>query len=157
MAQPAGSIVGRTGELAVLDGELDGLADRRARALEIVGEPGIGKSRLLAELGARADARGYLVLSGSASGDLPFWAFVDALDEYVRGVDPRRLRSLDSSRSPSASCRSRGSWSTAARTPRSPPSCSSARRPSRRTCATSSTSSTCSRASMWHGSSSART
>ena len=36
----------------------------------------------------RADERGQLVLSGSASElerDLPFWVFVDALDDYVRG------------------------------------------------------------------------
>ena len=46
----------------------------------------------------RADARGQLVLSGSASElerDLPFWVFVDALDEYVQGLDPRRLDALD--------------------------------------------------------------
>ena len=46
-----------------------------------------------------------------------------------------------STRSPSASSRSRGSSSTARRTPRSPPRCSSARRPSRRTSATCSASS----------------
>ena len=26
---------------------------------------------------------------------MPFWVFVDALDEYVQGLDPRRLASLD--------------------------------------------------------------
>ena len=39
-----------------------------------------------------------MVLSGSASeleADLPFWIFVDALEEYVAGLDPRRLASLD--------------------------------------------------------------
>ena len=38
------------------------------------------------------------MLSGSASeleSDLPFWVFVDALDEYVAGLDPRRLQSLE--------------------------------------------------------------
>ncbi len=38
------------------------------------------------------------MLSGSASeleADLPFWLFVDALDEYVAGLDPRRLASLE--------------------------------------------------------------
>ena len=67
-------------------------------AVTIVGEPGIGKTRLLAELAARADARGQLVLAGSASElerDLPFWVFVDALDEYAEGLDPRRLEQLD--------------------------------------------------------------
>ena len=70
----------------------------QSAALELVGEPGIGKTRLLAELAARADALGYLVLSGRAGElelDLPFWVFVDALDEYVHGLDPQRLDSLD--------------------------------------------------------------
>jgi DNA-binding NarL/FixJ family response regulator len=65
--------------------------------VEVVGEPGIGKTRLLTELGAAADARGMLVLSGSASElehGMPFWVFVDALDEYLHGLDPRRLDGL---------------------------------------------------------------
>ena len=40
----------------------------------------------------------YLVLAGRAGElelDLPFWVFVDALDEYVHGLDPHRLDSLD--------------------------------------------------------------
>ena len=64
----------------------------------LVGEPGIGKTRLLAELAARAERAAHLVLSGSASeleADLPFWLFVDALEEYVAGLEPRRLASLD--------------------------------------------------------------
>jgi predicted ATPase len=38
------------------------------------------------------------VLSGSASElerELPFWVFVDALDDYLQGLDPRRLAALD--------------------------------------------------------------
>ncbi len=67
-------------------------------ALVLVGEPGIGKTRLLAELAARGDANGCIVLSGSASElelDLPFAVFVNALDEYAAGLDPRRLGSLE--------------------------------------------------------------
>ena len=70
----------------------------RSAALALMGEPGIGKTRLLTELAARADARGHLVLGGAASElerDLPFWVFVDALDEYVEGLPPRRLEALD--------------------------------------------------------------
>ena len=79
----------------------------------LVGEPGIGKTRLLAELATRADARGHLVLSGSASElerDLPFSVFVDALDEYLRGLEPQPLRrrstttSAASSRTSSRRC-----------------------------------------------------
>src|SRR5262249_38575418 len=62
------------------------------------GERGVGKPRLLGELAARAGARGHLVLSGAASefeSDLPFSVFVDALDEYVAGLEPGRLAVLD--------------------------------------------------------------
>jgi DNA-binding NarL/FixJ family response regulator/tetratricopeptide (TPR) repeat protein len=75
-----------------------GLKRGEPAALVLVGEPGIGKTRLLAELAARGDANGCIVLSGSASElelDLPFWVFVDALDEYAAGLDPRRLVSLE--------------------------------------------------------------
>src|SRR3954468_18594111 len=84
--------------MSSLDEVLAELELGRAAALELIGEPGIGKTRLLAELAARADARGMLVLSGSATElerDLPFAVFVDALDEYVRGLERGRLSSLD--------------------------------------------------------------
>jgi ATP/maltotriose-dependent transcriptional regulator MalT len=91
-------LIGRAEELGSLDHALSELDQGRPAALELVGEPGIGKTRLLAELTARADARGQLVLSGSASElecDVPFWVFVDALDEYLQGVEPHRLDALD--------------------------------------------------------------
>ena len=91
-------LVGRAEELGSLDHLLARLDGGRSAALELAGEPGIGKTRLLAELAARADARGHLVLSGCGGElerDLPFWVFVDALDEYVHGLDPRRLETLD--------------------------------------------------------------
>jgi ATP/maltotriose-dependent transcriptional regulator MalT len=92
------TLVGRTAELSALDLALSELGRNGASALALVGEPGIGKTRLLTELRARAEDRGNLVLSGSASElerELPFWVFVDALDEYLQGLDPRRLAALD--------------------------------------------------------------
>src|SRR3954452_15099625 len=91
-------LVGRTRELDSVDRLLAQISEGRFAALELIGEPGIGKTRLLAELAAHADARGHLVLSGCAGElerDLPFWIFVDALDEYVHGLDPLRLDTLD--------------------------------------------------------------
>ena len=90
--------VGRSPELSRLEDALTKLDDRGAGAIEIVGAPGIGKTRLLAELAARADARGHIVLTGSGADlerDLAFWVFVDALDEYVESAEPRRLENLD--------------------------------------------------------------
>jgi ATP/maltotriose-dependent transcriptional regulator MalT len=91
-------LVGRAEACGVFDGALVGLDRGRANALALVGEPGIGKTRLLAELAARADGRGHLVLRGSATElerDLPFWVFVDALDEYMRSLAPQRFGALD--------------------------------------------------------------
>ncbi len=82
-------LVGRAEELGSIEQVLTELDQGRARAGEVVGEAGIGKSRLLRELAARAEQRGHLVLSGSASElerNLPFSVFVDALDEYVEGM-----------------------------------------------------------------------
>src|SRR5512132_1308586 len=90
--------VGRSEELGSFDEILSEVDEGRAAAIELVGEPGIGKTRLLAEFTRRADARGRLVLLGSASElerDLPFSVFVDALDEYLRGLDSGRLAGLD--------------------------------------------------------------
>src|SRR5918995_750266 len=98
MALLAEPLVGRAEELGFLDDALGELDQGRSAAVELVGEPGPGRSRLLAELARRADGRGQLVLSGRAAElerDLPFWVFVDALDEYVQGLEPRRLEALE--------------------------------------------------------------
>ena len=97
MAQVVERLVGRKAELAMFEQALTDLERGGSAAVEVVGEPGIGKTRLLSELGRTADARGQLVLSGSASeleSDVPFWLFVDALDEYVHGLKPDRLAAL---------------------------------------------------------------
>ena len=97
MALGSEQMVGRAAELGVIDDALDQQAAGRFVALQVVGEPGIGKTRLLTELGARAEERGHLALAGSASElehELPFWVFVDALDDYLQGLEPRRLEAL---------------------------------------------------------------
>ena len=97
MTKVADQLVGRAAELEAIDRALGELCDGQTARLVIQGEPGIGKTRLLAELAKRADARGCTVLGGSASElerDLPFWVFVDALDEYVAGLDPRLAAAL---------------------------------------------------------------
>jgi ATP/maltotriose-dependent transcriptional regulator MalT len=98
LVSPSDPLVGRAHELDSLEQLLDELDEGHRGALELAGEPGIGKTRLLRELAARAEARGHLVLSGAASElerGLPFSVFLDALDEYVAGLDPKRLAALD--------------------------------------------------------------
>jgi ATP/maltotriose-dependent transcriptional regulator MalT len=94
----AGRFVGRADELGTLELVLDALERGGPGAIELEGEPGIGKTRLLSELAESAEARGHIVLSGSASElehDLPFSVFLDGLDEYVAGLEPDRLAALD--------------------------------------------------------------
>ena len=91
-------LFGRADELASLERALEELERGPPAAIELVGEPGIGKTRLLCELACRAELRGHLVLSGSASElehELPFSVFVHALDEFVESLDGNQFSMLD--------------------------------------------------------------
>ena len=91
-------LVGRDTELGHLDAALDVLDDGGPAYVALEGEPGIGKTRLLDELRARAQARGHVVLSGVAAEferEMPFSVWVDALDEYVRTQDFARHEGWD--------------------------------------------------------------
>ena len=93
----SGPLVGRRQELASLDAALDGLRSTGARWLVLDGEPGTGKTRLLAELSARAEAREHLVLVGRGSElerELPFGIWVAALDDHVAALGPDRVEAL---------------------------------------------------------------
>ena len=98
MVDATPALVGRARELAEIEGALDRLAGGEPWFVQIVGEPGIGKSRLLAELCRRGEDRGYLVLDGRAAEferDIPFGLIVDALNDYLGSLDPALLRALD--------------------------------------------------------------
>ncbi len=92
------ALVGRAAELAELERALDQLAAGEPWFVQIVGEPGIGKSRLLAELCRRGEDRGHLVLDGRAAEferDVPFGLIVDALNDYLGSLEPAVLRAID--------------------------------------------------------------
>jgi DNA-binding CsgD family transcriptional regulator len=98
MALLPDEFVGRAEQLGTFDQVLREVDQGVASAILLIGEPGIGKTRFLAEFARSADQNGRLVLAGSASElerDLPFSVFVDALDEYLRGLGPDRLAVLD--------------------------------------------------------------
>ena len=61
------ALIGRDGECAALDGAMAALDSSGPALVEITGEPGIGKTRLLDELRRRARARGAVTLAGRAS------------------------------------------------------------------------------------------
>ena len=92
------ALVGRRRELAEIEGALDRLTDGEPWLVQIVGEPGIGKSHLLAELCRRGEERGCLVLDGRAAEfeqDIPFGLVVDALNDYLGSLEPALFRALD--------------------------------------------------------------
>ncbi len=93
-------LFGRDREIAAAEQVLDSLASE-ARAVALAGEPGIGKTRLLAELCERADDRGQLVLNGGGAEferELPFGALADALDDYLAAQRTRRFAALGEER-----------------------------------------------------------
>jgi DNA-binding SARP family transcriptional activator len=93
---PRGAFVGRERELAELVAGLDDAFAGSGRLFLLVGEPGIGKSRLAEELIARARDRGARVLVGRCweSGGAPaYWPWVQSLRAYVRESDTAALRS----------------------------------------------------------------
>ena len=80
-------LVGRARERHVLGRVLDELAAGRGATVEVTGDPGIGKTRLLLELADEARARGLPVLRGSGTEferDRPFHVFTDALADRYR-------------------------------------------------------------------------
>jgi DNA-binding CsgD family transcriptional regulator len=84
-------LVGRAAERAAIDAALR--AGRGVIAIE--GEPGIGKSRLLAYVGTAAE--GATVLAARASeyeADLPYGLFTDALDGHLAALGERRVARL---------------------------------------------------------------
>ncbi|MBW3653162.1 MAG: AAA family ATPase [Actinobacteria bacterium] len=90
-------LLGRDLELAMLKDELAAVRAGATRAIGVFGEPGIGKTALLHELGASAAAAGLLVLAGRAAEherDLAFGLAVDALDDHVSTLHPRLLEPL---------------------------------------------------------------
>jgi DNA-binding NarL/FixJ family response regulator/tetratricopeptide (TPR) repeat protein len=97
MTDLARPLVGRERELELIEELLEGTCAGDSRFLFVSGEPGIGKTRLLAELIARAGERGCLALHGSAAEferALPFGLVVDALDEYLESLDPHAFQRL---------------------------------------------------------------
>jgi DNA-binding SARP family transcriptional activator len=86
---------GRDEELRRLLGVYDTAAAGGGRLVTVVGEPGIGKTRLLQELAASTRRRGALVLSGRCLEGAwvpPYQAFVEAITGYAAEAGATRLR-----------------------------------------------------------------
>jgi predicted ATPase len=85
--------VGRESELATLRALLPDAGAARQVAV-VGGEAGCGKSRLVREFAAEAAARGALVLYGACDAVVraPYGAFVEALEQLARMLEPAELR-----------------------------------------------------------------
>jgi DNA-binding CsgD family transcriptional regulator/tetratricopeptide (TPR) repeat protein len=84
-------LVGRQQVLRTFDASLDAAANGEFQFLGLVGEPGTGKTRLLSELGAAAEARNLPVLSGRAAEFeqlMPLGIVIDALDDRLETCAP---------------------------------------------------------------------
>ena len=90
-------LVGRARERAAIAGALEDLRARPGGIVAIEGEPGIGKSRLLAHLAAGAAADGCAVREARASDfevDLPYALWTEALNPGLAEASDRRLARL---------------------------------------------------------------
>jgi tetratricopeptide (TPR) repeat protein len=79
-----------------LQAHLDAVGDGDDRFVWLAGEAGIGKTRLLDDLAATAEARGVRVLRGTGwddPGTPPFWLWAQVLREAAAGRDVAALRS----------------------------------------------------------------
>ncbi len=91
------TVIGRDQELRAIDNALAAVQEGRGRALFLLGEAGIGKSRLADEAAAAAEARGMAVLRGravQAASPVPYRPLAEALCTTVRSGGPPDTRDL---------------------------------------------------------------
>ncbi len=94
-AAKASSLAGRDAEFATLQDRFARSANGRANVVLAVGEPGIGKTRLLEEVASRAAQQGARLLRGGASeieGMPPYLPFLQAIGGYIRTAPRDQLR-----------------------------------------------------------------
>src|SRR5215207_9312457 len=86
------TFVGRSAQLAELEAALADATQERPSLAFVAGDSGVGKTRLLSELAARARSSGTRVLSGDCvelgEGELPYAPVVAALRSLARARDP---------------------------------------------------------------------
>jgi tetratricopeptide (TPR) repeat protein len=97
-SRAAAPMIGRVAEISELERWLGrqptGPGARSERVLLLGGDPGIGKTRLIAELAVRANSAGSIVLAGRAPEEtlVPFQPFLEALGHYVDNASLEELR-----------------------------------------------------------------
>lgn len=96
VSRAAGGFIGRSEELGRIDAEIDQALSGETRALFLIGEPGIGKTRLAAEAASRAEERGFAVYAGRCDEETPpvFWPWVQVLRSVLGGLPEGDAREL---------------------------------------------------------------
>ena len=83
------AFVGRAREITVAEQLLDATAERRGGVLNVTGDPGVGKSRMLQEVRERAQSRGFIWLEArcvSYGTGLAYWPLVE-MARRLAGID----------------------------------------------------------------------
>ena len=91
-----GQFVGRQAEMEQLTSALENALSGQGSLVMLVGEPGIGKTRLAEEFGVYASLRGAQVLTGrcyEGEVSLPYRPFIEAFRQYARSRPDAELRS----------------------------------------------------------------
>ena len=89
------TFVGRERELAFIKKQYEAVKGGNLRVVLLAGDLGIGKTRLLHEIAARAGQEGPIVLQGGASsmeGMPPYLPFLEALGRYIHETSLDQLR-----------------------------------------------------------------
>jgi DNA-binding winged helix-turn-helix (wHTH) protein len=96
LAAAQAELVGRGRELADLEADLAEALAGSVRAALLVGDAGMGKTRLAAELARAAERQGMVVAVGRSSpdGDPAFWPWVQVLREVMAGCSDAELPGL---------------------------------------------------------------
>jgi len=90
-----GVFVGRQTEMDQLKSALEDVLGGKGRLITLMGEPGIGKTRISEELATYAGLRGAQILWGrcyEGGGAPAYWPWVQVIRSYVREIDPDELR-----------------------------------------------------------------
>jgi class 3 adenylate cyclase/tetratricopeptide (TPR) repeat protein len=92
--------VGRSGPLQRMTAKLEEACNGQGGVAMLLGEPGIGKSRMLEEFGDVVRQNGAMVLRGACydgEWQRPYGPFAEIILEYARTADPAELKLLDHS------------------------------------------------------------
>src|SRR5918996_3505150 len=94
---PQPPLIGREEDLKVLLPQVAAAASGSGSAIVLVGEGGVGKTRLAEAVAEEAERRGFRVAAGRAfpvESGMPYALFSDAFMPVVRGLDPATRATL---------------------------------------------------------------